>query len=174
MQSTLPGSTADTLVGGVYLLWIAVTLCGLLRWRKTLPALACILAPSWPLFAPYPIVYNYELAFRTKHGDGSYSAWQQSPLGYTRALHHAVWNPRFNEQLVLFRLCQALVEIPETERRVERLRQHAYDILLSLAARRLGEQPETIEFMIRRCCPLLPDRAQVFLVSGHELPADVP
>jgi hypothetical protein len=172
MHLTLPGSTADALVGCAYLLWIAVTLGGLLRWRMNLPILACIFAPSWPLFAPYPIVYNYELAFRAKHGDGNFSPWRQLPRRYGRALHHALWNPGFSEQLFLCRLCQALVEVPETEPGVERLRARAYDLLAALAVPQLGEQPESIQFRIRRSIPLIPDRVQAFLISGDEQLAD--
>jgi hypothetical protein len=173
MPFTLPGTTADTILGCAYLLWIAITLCGLLRWRKPLPALASILAPSWPLFAPYPIVYNYELAFRVRQGDGSFTPWRQLPTRYARALYHAVWNPRFHEQLFLFKLCQALVEVPEGEGGVDRLRLGAFDLLHSLAAPRIGARPETIQFMIRRCCPLTPDGVHVFLVCNHEQPEDV-
>jgi hypothetical protein len=171
MQATFPGTTADSLVGCAYLLWIAITLCGLLRWRKDLPGLVSILAPSWPLFAPFPIAYNYDLAFRAKRSEETFSPWTQLPTTYTRALHHGIWNPSFSEHLLLFRLCQALIEIPETDRKVERLREGAYGFLLTLAALRLRAQPETIQFRIRRCCPLIPEMEDVFLVSPQQEPA---
>jgi hypothetical protein len=168
-----PGTTADALVGGAYLLWIVVTLCGVWQCRHVFPGIVSTLAPSWPLFAPTPIHYNYDLAFRTRRADGEFSPWKPLPTSYTRAFHHAVWNPGFDEQVFLFRLCQALVELHETDRSAERLRQGAYDFLLSLIALRVGEQPDTIQFAIRRCCPLIPDGAELFLVSADDEPVGV-
>ena len=154
------------------MLWIVITLCGVWRCRHRFPGIVSTLAPSWPLFAPTPIHYDYDLAFRTRRAAGEFSPWKPLPGSYTRALHHAVWNPGFDEQLFLFRLCQALVETDETDRSAEGLRQGAYEFLLSLIALRAGEQPATLQFMIIRCSPLTPDRVERFLVSGEE-PADV-
>jgi hypothetical protein len=47
-------------------------------------------------------------------------------------------------------------------------------LLYSLAAPRVGGQPETIQFRIRRQIPLIPDRVQVFLIAGDERPEDAP
>ena len=174
MHLPLPGTTADALVGGAYLLWIGITLCGVWRCRAVRPGLGSTLAPSWPLFAPTPINYNYDLAFRSRRTGAAFSPWQPLPMKYSRALSHAVWNPEFDEQLFLFRLCQALVELPETDPGAERLRQGAYEFLRSLIALRAGEPPDRIQFAIRRCCPLVPDRAALFLVSADKEPAGVP
>jgi hypothetical protein len=173
MHLTFPGTTADALVGGAYLLWIAITLCGVWHCRHVFPGIVSTLAPSWPLFAPTPIHYNYDLAFRTKGPGGEFSPWKPLPTTYTRAFHHAVWNPGFDEQVFLFRLCQALVEFHETDRRAERLRQCAFEFLQSLIALRAGERPETMQFMIVRSCPLAPDTRAAFLVTGQEEPAGV-
>jgi hypothetical protein len=88
-------------------------------------------------------------------------------------LSHAVWNPDFDEQIFLFRLCQALVDLQEKDPRTERLRQDAYEFLRSLIALRAGEPPGAIQFAIRRCCPLEPDGAKLFLVTADDEPADV-
>ena len=170
MRPTFPDTTGDALVGCAYLLWIGITLCGLLRWRKQLPGLLYILAPSWALFAPFPIVCNYDLDFRAKRGEADFSPWSPLPLTYTRALHHAVWNPGFSEQLFIFRLCQALIELPEADRKVQRFREGAYGFLLTLAAFRLRAQPETIQFRIRRYCALVPEMEESFLVSPQSEP----
>jgi hypothetical protein len=170
---TFPGTTADALVGGAYLLWIVMTLCGVWQCRHVFPGIVSTLAPSWPLFAPTPIHYNYDLAFRTRRADGEFSPWKPLPTSYTRAFHHAVWNPGFDEQIFLFRLCQALVELHETDRSAERLRQGAFEFLHSLIALRAGEEPETMQFMILRSCPLAPGSVAAFLVTGEEEPADV-
>lgn len=168
MYLTFPGTAADALVGGAYLLWLAVTLCGLLRWRRDLPALLCILAPSWPLFAPHPIVCDYDLAFRLKRGPGRFTCWKPLPVRYARGLGHAVWNPSFHEQLFVFRLCQVLVELAETDPWLQRLRQRAYDFLLSLVAARAGAPPGAVEFMILRRRPLAAADADVVFVSGND------
>jgi hypothetical protein len=165
---------ADALVAGAYLLWIVITLCGVWRCRHVCPGLVSTLAPSWPLFAPTPINYNYDLAFRARRAGAKFSPWQPLPAKYSRALSHAVWNPEFDEQLFLFRLCQALVEFPETDPSTGRLRQDAYDFLRSLIALRVGEPPDTLQFAIRRHCPLIPDGATLFLVSADDEPAGVP
>jgi hypothetical protein len=172
MPLTFPGTPADWLVGCAYGLWIVITICGVLRCKGLGPGIGSTLAPTWPLFAPDPINYDYDLAFRARRADAEFSPWQPLPMSYPRALYHAVWNPGFDEQIFLFRLCQALIEVPEKDRSCERLRQGAFDFLLSLAALRLGEQPETIQLRIRRCCPLTPDRAHLFLVSGDDAPAE--
>jgi hypothetical protein len=119
-------------------------------------------------------VYDYDLAFRARQGEDAFSPWTPLPMTYTRALHHAVWNPSFSKQLLLFRLCQVLIEMPETDRNVERLREGAYGFLLTLAALRLRARPETIQLMISRCCPLIPGGAQVFLVSPQQEEVAVP
>jgi hypothetical protein len=174
VQFAFPGTTADWLVGCAYLLWIIITLCGVWHCRHVSPGLVSTLTPSWPLFAPTPINYDYDLAFRTRRAGAEFSPWQPLPASYTRALSHAVWNPGCDEQLFLFRLCQALVEFDGTDRRVERLRQDAYDFLRSLIALRAGEPAERIQFAIRRRCPLDPDGAELFLVSADDEPAGVP
>jgi hypothetical protein len=168
MQHTFPGSTADALVGCAYVLWIVITMCGVLQCRHVDPGLVSTLAPSWPLFAPDPISYNYDLAFRSELGDGKFSPWRPLTTSYTRALHHAIWNPGFDEQIFLFRLCQALVELAETSPRIARLRECAYDFLLSLVALRAGEQPDRIQFMITCSCPLDGDGADVVFLSMRE------
>src|SRR5262249_20306846 len=122
----------------------------------------------WPLFAPDPIIYDYDLAFRLKRADGNFSPWGQLPAGYSRAWHHAVWNPGFDEQIFLFRLCHLLVAIEATDSRVGWLQQRAHDFLLSLVAIRAGEQPERVEFLITRRRPLDPDGADVVFLSDCE------
>src|SRR5262249_50583591 len=104
----------------------------------------------------------------------TFSPWTRLPMSNARVLYHAVWNPAFSEQLLLFRLCQVLIEVPETNRRIERLREGAYGFLLTLAALRLHARPETIQVMISRCCPLIPGGAQVFLVSPQQDAVAVP
>ena len=173
MELAFSGTMADSLIGRAFVLWIVITMLGLLRTRQIFPGIVSIIAPTWQLFAPNPIIYNYDLAFRSKRGEGQFSPWKQLSMSYSRAWHHAIWNPGFAEQIFLFRLCQSLVELDETDRRVERLRERAYDFLLSLIAIRFGEQPETIQFMIVRCCPLTPDGAYVVFLSEDEMGADV-
>jgi hypothetical protein len=148
-------------------------MCGVWQCRHVFPGIVSTLAPSWPLFAPTPINYNYDLAFRTRRAGAEFSPWQPLPTRYARAFYHAVWNPGFDEQVFLFRLCQVLVELGETDRSAERLRQGAFEFLHSLIALRAGEEPETIQFMILRSCPLAPDSVTAFLVTGEEDPAGV-
>jgi hypothetical protein len=166
MRLDFPGTTADLVVAGAYLLWITITLCWVLRCRHLCPGIVSTLAPSWPLFAPDPIVYDFDLAFRLKRADGSFSPWRPLPAGYSRAWHHAVWNPGFDEQIFLFRLCHLLVAIKDP--RVESLQQRAHDFLLSLVAIRAGGQPERVEFLITRCRPLDSDHADVVFLSESE------
>jgi hypothetical protein len=163
----------ESLVGGAFGLWIIITLCGLLRWRQIFTGIGSVLAPSWPLFAPDPIIYNYDLVFRLNRGEGNFSPWKHLLTSYSRAWYHVLWNPGFDEQIFLFRLCQALVELEGTDRRIQRLRARAHDFLRSLIATRVGEQPGTIEFLILCRRPLAPDSVEVVYLSGDEVGARV-
>jgi hypothetical protein len=172
MQPTFPGTTADSLVAGAFLLWTVLTIAGLLRWRQVSPVLVSVLAPSWALFAPYPIVYDFVLAFRSRGGDGRFSRWKLLPWTYTRAWHHALWNPGLGEQVFVFRLCQALAELEGAAPGAERRR--ARDFLRALVARRIGQEPEAVEFMILRRWPLAGGSEEQVFVSGDEAQANVP
>jgi hypothetical protein len=165
MQLTFPDTTADWFVACAYVLWIVITACGVLRCRHRAPGLLSTLAPYWPLFAPDPINYDYDLAFRVRHDGEEFSSWQPLPMSYSRTLSHGIWNPRFDEQLFCFRLCQAIVELPETNPRIGKLRQQAHDVLLSLVAVRGGAEPERVQFRITARCPLDPEGAAVVFLS---------
>jgi hypothetical protein len=168
MPLALPTTPADTLVCGVFLLWLLVTVGGVLRNQNIAPGIVSTFAPTWPLFAPNPINYNYDLAFRSERGGGRFSPWKPLPLRYGRAWHHAVWNPGFDEQIFLFRLCQILVEVAETNPGIVRLRERAHDVLLSLVALRAGVEPDSLQFMITRRCPLDAGGADVVFLSVAE------
>src|SRR5262245_15541304 len=116
MQLAFPGTTADWFVGCAYVLWLLVTLYWVLRCRHLCPGIVSTIAPSWPLFAPNPIVYNYDLAFRLKRPDEWLPPWKRLPVRYTRTWYHAVWNPGFHEQIFVFKLCQVLAEVPRADR----------------------------------------------------------
>ena len=168
MPVTFPGTPADRLVCCVYVLWLAVTIGGVLRCKNLSPGIVSTFAPTWPLFAPSPINYDYDLAFRAQHGEGRFSPWQLLPPRYGRAWHHALWNPGFDEEIFLFRLCEVLVELQETNPRIGRLRRHAHDVLLSLVALRAGEQPDQVQFIITCSRPLGPGVAEVVFLSVPE------
>jgi hypothetical protein len=172
MQVLLPGTAADSLVACAYLLWIVLTVAGLLRCRQIFPDLACIVAPIWPLFAPNPIVHDYDLAYRAKGGEGEFSPWKRLPMGCSRTVSHAVWNPGFAEQLFLFRLCVFLVELEETNSRAKRVRSRAYEFLLHWTASRTNNHPDTVQFMIVRCRPLAPGGGEVVFRPGNRPGAD--
>jgi hypothetical protein len=165
MQLSFPDTPADGLVACAFVLWIVITVCGVLQCRHRAPGLLSTIAPCWPLFAPDPINYDYDLAFRVRGSGEEFSPWKPLPMNYSRVLSHAVWNPNFDEHLFCFRLCQALVELPETYPGIGRLRNQAHDVLLSLIALRGGAQPERIQFTITARCPLDPEGAAVVFVS---------
>jgi hypothetical protein len=168
MLLTFPETVADGVVCCLFALWLVVTIAGVLRNKNITPGIVSTFAPTWPLFAPNPINYNYDLAFRTECGDGQFSAWKPMPPNYRRAWHHALWNPVFDEQIFLFRMCQILVELVETNPGSAWLRQRAHDVVLSLVARRAGEEPDRIQFLITRRYPQAPDDAEVVFVSVAE------
>jgi hypothetical protein len=168
MPLPFPNTAADMLVGCVFVLWLVITIAGVLRNKNITPGIVSTFAPTWPLFAPNPVNYNYDLAFRSERGEGQFSAWKPLPANYGRAWHHAVWNPFFDEQIFLFRMCQVLVELVETNPASAWLRQRAHDVLLSLVARRAGEEPDRIQFLITRHYPQAPDDAEVVFVSVAE------
>jgi hypothetical protein len=170
MHLPIPGTVSGALVAGAYALWIAITMCSVLRCRCRFPGVVSIFAPTWTLFAPTPITYDYDFAFRAKLGNGELSPWKALPMPYTRALHHALWNPDFDQQIFLFRACQILVELAETNPKIAKLRRRAYDFLLSLIAVRAGEQPDRIQFMITCRCSLEPEDAEVVFLSADPAP----
>jgi hypothetical protein len=172
MPLAFPGSTADWVVACAYVLWISITLFWVLRCRHLCPGIVSTLAPSWPLFAPHPISYDYELAFRPKRADGNVPGWERLPTSYARAWHHAVWNPGFHEQLFLFKLCQVLAEVPGSDRRARGLRTRAYRFLRSLIASRAGERPDAIQFRITRRRPLVPGGGEVVFLSRNGVRGD--
>jgi hypothetical protein len=161
----IPGTTADWFVGGAYVLWVLITLCWVLRCRHVCPGVVSTLAPSWPLFAPRPVDYDYEVGFRPA-GAGGALPWKRLPTRYARAWHHAVWNPGFHEHLFLFKLCQFLAEVPGADRRARRQRRRAHRVLRSLVAGRAGEMPDAIELRITRRRPLHPGGEDVVFQSG--------
>jgi hypothetical protein len=173
MQLAFPGTAADGLVACAYVLWLLITMVWVLRCRNICPGIVSTFAPSWPLFAPNPIVYDFDLAFRSKRADGKAPPWERLPMRYERAWHHAVWNPGFHEQIFVFKLCQVLVGVPKADRRTKRLRARAYQFLRSLIASRVGERPEAIQFKITRCRPLNPGSAEVVFLSANGVRGDV-
>jgi hypothetical protein len=173
MQLAFPGTTADWLVGSAYVLWLLITMCWVLRCRHICPGIISTFAPSWPLFAPNPIVYDYDLAFRSKRADGRFPPWEPLPMNNSRAWHHAVWNPGFHEQIFVFKLCQVLAEVPRADRRAKRLRGRAHQVLRSLIAGRVGERPEAIQFKITRRRPLNPGSGEVVFLSRNDVRGDV-
>jgi hypothetical protein len=168
MSLTVPTTTADALVCCVFVLWLLVTIGGVLRNQNIAPGIVSTFAPTWPLFAPNPIHYNYDIAFRSERSGGQFSPWKPVLLNYGHAWHHAVWNPCFDEQIFLFRVCQILVEFAETEPAMARLRERAHEVLLSLVALRAGAEPDSIQFMITRSCPMDTDDAEVVFLSVAE------
>lgn len=51
------------------------------------------LIPRWTFFAPNPGTTDYHLLHRDQYVDGSLGEFQEDPLGNTRSLLHALWNP---------------------------------------------------------------------------------
>jgi hypothetical protein len=47
VQLTFPGTTADALIGGAYLLWLLMTICGVWHCRHVPPGIVFTLAPRW-------------------------------------------------------------------------------------------------------------------------------
>jgi hypothetical protein len=81
------------------------------------------LLPSWTFFAPNPGTRDYELLYRDRLVDGTYTPWKEveRPVG---TLARAVWNPSKRRQKAVVDLCSILMRYMsriQTERGARRV-----------------------------------------------------
>ncbi len=159
-------TTADFVIVAGFVVWTVVSALRILRSSDFFPGPLSIFTPSWPLFAPNPVSYDYHLACRTHIEGNTFTRWQEVPSYSERRVWHVGWNPGFAKDLLLFKLAQLLVEFAEDEdAKVQFLRSEAKKYLCTYASESVAvERPVQIALFRKESRS---GNANLVYISGH-------
>ena len=106
------------------------------------------LIPTWRLFGPNPVTWDYRLHLRTRNSENSWSAWQDITPYKSRGRTSFFWNPQRRIRKVFSSAARRII----TFRKGDVRNSWGYPIILSyVLAQPAGSAYSPRQFEISRC-----------------------
>ena len=103
---------ATVVAVAVFAVWMAISVTAQIpRYKAPIRRLDPLyLIPEYSFFAPTPATGDFSVLYRDRDGDGEMGDWHELPLGGTRSILNALWNPDRRTRKATFDVCTDLAK----------------------------------------------------------------